>query len=95
METNINIDFNALTTEDICTLINNTLSGDNAKIAEATKLLKAYTKHKSSIRIAFINEFRNPHIDFGEFQQCSTQANGYCAFEKEYCQFVHGLRRER
>lgn len=51
METNLNIDFAALTSDDIITLINNTLSGDNAKISEATKLLKAYTKHKSSISI--------------------------------------------
>ena len=33
MDTNLNIDFNTLTSDDICTLINNTLSGDNAKIA--------------------------------------------------------------
>lgn len=43
------IDFSTFTPEHLCTLINNTLSGDNAKIAEATKMLKAYTKHKSSI----------------------------------------------
>lgn len=44
-----NIDFSQLDAENICALINNTLSGDNQKIAEATKILKAYTKHKSSI----------------------------------------------
>lgn len=48
---NPNIDFNSLTIDQVSCLIANILSGDNAKIAEATKILKAYTKHKSSISI--------------------------------------------
>lgn len=44
-----NMDFNQATAEDICLLIDNTLSGDNQKIAYATKVLKAYSKHKASI----------------------------------------------
>lgn len=47
-----NMDFSQATAEDICLLIDNTLSGDNEKIAYATKLLKAYTKHKASISIS-------------------------------------------
>lgn len=54
-----NIDFSQLTADNVCALINNTLSGDNQKIAEATKILKAYTKHKSSISNS-INWLRNP-----------------------------------
>ncbi len=45
------IDYSSFTVDNVCTLINNTLSGDNRKISEATQILKAYTKHKSSIRI--------------------------------------------
>jgi hypothetical protein len=37
------------TPTDIIELIKQTLSGDNEKIKNATKVLKAYTKHKSSI----------------------------------------------
>ena len=37
------------TANDIIELIKQTLSGDNEKIKSATKILKAYTKHKSSI----------------------------------------------
>lgn len=37
------------TPNDIIELIKQTLSGDNDKIKSATKILKAYTKHKSSI----------------------------------------------
>ena len=46
------MDFSQATAEDICLLIDNTLSGDNEKIAYATKVLKAYTKHKASISIS-------------------------------------------
>ena len=49
-----NMDFSQATAEDICGLIDNTLSGQNDKIAYATKVLKAYTKHKSSISNFFI-----------------------------------------
>lgn len=44
-----NLDFGNATAEDICVLIDNTLSGNNEKIKNATKILKAYTKHKLSI----------------------------------------------
>lgn len=44
-----NYDFSQATAEDICGLIDSTLSGDNERIAFSTKMLKAYTKHKSSI----------------------------------------------
>lgn len=54
MDSTTTHDFSAVTPEDICTLINNTLSGDNQKIASSTKILKAYTKHKASISILFI-----------------------------------------
>jgi hypothetical protein len=42
-------DYSTLSSPDIDSLISNSLSGDNIKISEATKFLKAYTKHKSSI----------------------------------------------
>ena len=41
--------FSNATPNDIIELIKQTLSGDNEKIKSATKILKAYTKHKSSI----------------------------------------------
>ena len=49
-----NMDFSQATAEDICLLIDNTLSGNNEKIAHSTKILKAYTKHKSSISTSII-----------------------------------------
>lgn len=47
----LGIDFNSLTAEQVILLIQESLSGDNEKIRHSTKVLKAYTKHKSSIRI--------------------------------------------
>ncbi len=41
--------FTNATPADIIELIKQTLSGDNEKIKNATKVLKAYTKHNSSI----------------------------------------------
>lgn len=48
------MDFSKATAEDVCLLIDNILSGDNEKIAFATKVLKAYTKHIASLSIIFL-----------------------------------------
>jgi hypothetical protein len=45
------IDFNSLTAEQVVELIQQSLSGDNEKIKHSTKVLKAYAKHKGSIRV--------------------------------------------
>ena len=45
------VDYSAFTCEQVIELINGSLSGDNEKIKHATKMLKTYTKHKSSIRV--------------------------------------------
>ena len=46
-----NLDFNNITPEQVIELVQETLSGDNEKIKHSTKILKAYSKHKSSIKV--------------------------------------------
>lgn len=48
-------DLSTLDVTQIMQLIDSTLSGNNEHIQKATKILKAYTKHKVSIKnLAFI-----------------------------------------
>lgn len=47
---NEGIDYSQFTAEQVIELIQQSLSGDNEKIKQATKVLKIYTKHKGSIR---------------------------------------------
>jgi predicted extracellular nuclease len=45
----VGADFNNFSAEQVVELIQNSLSGDNEKIKQSTRVLKVYTKHRASI----------------------------------------------